>query len=388
MDEYDWPASGGSPAKASDSMVACCFARRFSMSGPLRWRHVVFAAFSLTIALVLAAVGAAGAQQIDPGELQALREFLGPASRVHQRRAHELLADRDVVGTAVGLTAMGEPAIKVFTKSEAIMRLPQQLEGVAVEIEMTGTFHALGAAGSEASPTNRAPALLSPAKVFPRPVPIGVSTGNQVDCSAGTIGARVRDSQGNVYALSNNHVYALENTAEPNSSIVQPGRADAGCRVKSQNVIGTLSSFVPIEFSESANNTVDAAIALSDVSLLGNATPRSGYGTPQSSTVSAFVGQRVQKFGERSKLTRGQVSGIDATVLVEYDSGTARFVNQIIVTSPVAFIRAGDSGSLLVTRPDKHPVGLLFAGNETGRKAIANPIDAVLGSFGVSIDGQ
>jgi hypothetical protein len=356
--------------------------------GPLRWRDFLFAAFSLTIAFVLSAVAAAEAQQIDPGELQALREFLGPASRVHQRRAHELLAERDVVGTAVGLTAMGEPAIKVFTKSEAIMRIPQRLEGVAVEIEMTGTFHALGAADNQVSPMNTAQAPLSPAKAFPRPVPIGVSTGNQIDCSAGTIGARVRDSGGNVYALSNNHVYALENTAEANSSIVQPGLADARCRVKSENVIGTLSSYVPIEFSESASNTVDAAIALSDVSLLGNATPRSGYGTPQSSTVPAFVGQRVQKYGERTKLTRGQVIGIDATVLVEYDSGVARFVDQIIVTSPVAFIRAGDSGSLLVTRPDKHPVGLLFAGNKTGRTAIANPIDAVLASFGVSIDGQ
>ncbi|HZA55732.1 MAG TPA: hypothetical protein VE616_15900, partial [Candidatus Udaeobacter sp.] len=283
------------------------------MSGPLRWRNFLFAAFTVTITFGLVAVVAAEAQQIDPGELQALREFLGPASRVHERRSHELLADRDVVGTAVGLTAMGEPAIKVFTKSEAIMRIPQKLEGVMVEIEVTGTFHALGAADAEASPANTVGGPVSPAKTFPRPVPIGVSTGNQVDCSAGTIGARVRDSQGNVYALSNNHVYALENTAEANSSIVQPGLADVRCRVKSGNVIGTLNSYVPIEFSETATNTVDAAIALSDVSLLGNATPRGGYGTPQSSTVPAFVGQRVQKYGERTRLTRGRVIGIDAT---------------------------------------------------------------------------
>jgi hypothetical protein len=341
-------------------------------------------ALALTIALGLLSVSAAEAQRLDLGDIQALREFLATASRVHQRRSHELLADPDVVGTAVGLTATGEPAIKVFTKSEAIMRIPQTLEGVPVEIELTGTFHALGAADSEAS-TITAQAPLAPRK---RPVPIGVSTGNQNDCSAGTIGARVKDAQGNVYALSNNHVYALENSAELNSSIVQPGLADARCRINSDNVIGTLASFVPIEFSDSANNTVDAAIALSDVSLLGNATPGAGYGIPQSSTAPAFVGQRVRKFGERTKLTRGRVIGIDATVLVEYDSGVARFVNQIIVGSPTAFIRAGDSGSLLITRPDTHPVGLLFAGSKNGRTAIANPIDAVLASFGASIDGQ
>ena len=349
----------------------------------LCWKFMI-GALVLTIALGLLTVSAAEAQRVDPGDIQALREFLAPASRVHQRRSHELLADQDVVGTAVGLTATGAPAIKVFTKSEAIMRIPQTLEGVAVEIEITGSFHALGAANSEGS-TITPQVLLAPRK---RPVPIGVSTGNQNDCSAGTIGARVTDASGNVYALSNNHVYALENRAELNSNIVQPGLADARCRINSDNVIGTLASFVPIEFSVSANNTVDAAIALSDVSLLGNATPAAGYGTPQSSTASAFVGQRVQKFGERTKLTRGRVFGIDATVKVTYDSGEARFVNQIVVTSPTAFIRPGDSGSLLVTRPDKHPVGLLFAGNGNGRMAIANPIDLVLGALGVSIDGQ
>jgi hypothetical protein len=33
-------------------------------------------------------------------------------------------------------------------------------------------------------------------------------------------------------------------------------------------------------------------------------------------------------------------------------------------------------------------VGLLFAGNSSGKYAIANPIREVLNSFGVTIDGQ
>lgn len=52
------------------------------------------------------------------------------------------------------------------------------------------------------------------------------------------------------------------------------------------------------------------------------------------------------------------------------------------------FIKAGDSGSLLVTDPDRNPVGLLFAGNGSGQLAIANRIDLVLESFGVAIDGE
>ena len=51
-----------------------------------------------------------------------------------------------------------------------------------------------------------------------------------------------------------------------------------------------------------------------------------------------------------------------------------------------AFIQAGDSGSLLVTS-SRNPVGLLFAGNQDGRLAVANRIQDVLQAFGVSVDG-
>jgi len=221
-----------------------------------------------------------------------------------------------------------------------------------------------------------------------RPVPIGVSTGNQGQCSAGTISARVKDSAGNIYALSNNHVYALENTAAPNSAILQPGLYDTNCSFNGANVIGTLSSFVPIVISSSASNTVDAAIASSSTSVLGNSTPADGYGTPRTSTVSSRVGQSVMKYGRTTSLTSGRVSGINATILVNYSAGTARFVNQIVVGSSKPFIKPGDSGSLLVTNPNADPVGLLFAGSTSGGTAIANPIDSVLNALGVTIDGR
>ena len=50
------------------------------------------------------------------------------------------------------------------------------------------------------------------------------------------------------YALSNNHVYALENEAEIGSDIVQPGRYDVGCAINPLDVIGTLHDYVPISF--------------------------------------------------------------------------------------------------------------------------------------------
>ena len=114
---------------------------------------------------------------------------------------------------------------------------------------------------------------------FDRPVPIGVSTGHPA-ITAGTIGARVIDEQGNVYALSNNHVYADQNDANIGAAVIQPGTFDGGS--SPADSIGALAKYVPIDFS-GANNEVDAAIAETTKQLLSNATPSDGYG-PHPST--------------------------------------------------------------------------------------------------------
>ena len=96
----------------------------------------------------------------------------------------------------------------------------------------------------------------------------------------------------------------------------------------------------------------------------------------------------MQKYGRTTALTHGTITGINATIIVGYSSGLARFVGQILVESPTAFILPGDSGSLLVSDPGRDPVGLCFAGNASGTMAFANPIGPVLSRFGVTIDGE
>jgi len=168
-------------------------------------------------------------------------------------------------------------------------------------------------------------------------------------------------------------------------AVIQPGTIDGG--VSPADDIGTLFDFEPIEFSRRASNTIDAAIALSSTETLGNATPYDGYGTPNSVTTSAFIGQAVQKYGRTTGLTTGYVTMINARVNVGYDTGVATFVNQIIIEgSDGSFSAGGDSGSLIVTQGGTNPVGLLFAGNST--ITIANRIDDVLNSFDVTIDGE
>ena len=304
-----------------------------------------------------------------------------------------LMSVQGVVGTAVGVDAAGNPVVKILTDSPGVAGLPQTLDGVRVDIQVTGKLfaihHRTGHGGGPGGGGGGSPGGgedIDPTARFDRPVPIGVSTGNTGECSSGTIGARVTDGI-EVYALSNNHVYARENAAPLGSEILQPGRFDTNCASSAADIIGTLADFVPMDFSGAAN-AVDAALALSSTSDLGNATPSDGYGTPSSSIAQETLGLAVQKYGRTTGHTRGTITGINATVNVGYSSGTALFVNQIIVEGNKPVLKSGDSGSLLVTDPGKSPVGLLFAGNRSGKLGIANDIDNVLAAFVVTIDGD
>lgn len=239
---------------------------------------------------------------------------------------------------------------------------------------------------------------IDPTAIFSPPVPIGVSTGPDIliigvdDCIAGTIGARVKNiDTGDVYALSVNHNYALENKAPIGTPVLQPGLFDTGCLPDVNNVIGTLDDFQPIDFSTPASNTIDAAIALSATVDLDNATPSDGYGIPSSTIVlpKAALGNPVQKYGRTTGLTKGTVAAINVTINIVYNTGIAQFVNQIQINGRKGgFAKSGDSGSLLVTDPGTNPVGLIFAaGSKGGKTAFANPIADVLGRFNVTIDG-
>ena len=300
---------------------------------------------------------------------------------IQDRHTEEIMSKPGVVGIATGLNADGQPAIIIFMESQTLAKkafLPDEFESVPVIVQVTGPIKALKGKppgnGDNVDPTAR----------FDRPVPIGVSTGHPA-ITAGTIGCRVTDGA-NVYALTNNHVYADENQASIGDPVIQPGTFDGGSSPADD--LGNLFDFEPIVFSTSANNVIDAAIALSSITDLGNSTPSDGYGTPQSTTVIASVGLKVKKYGRTTGQTKGRISAINATVNVGYSTGVARFVNQIVIT-PGSFSAGGDSGSLIVVEKgaDKgKPVGLLFAGSSL--HTIANPIDAVLTRFGVTIDGQ
>jgi hypothetical protein len=305
---------------------------------------------------------------------------------VQEKNTGWLMAIDDVEGTAIGFNENDQLAVKVFTAGPGVRGIPQEIDGVPVQVIVTGKFYALS---QPVVPTGQQNSIseVDPTARFSRPVPIGVSTGHPL-ITAGTIGCRVTDGI-NVYALSNNHVYANSNNASIGDDVWQPGRVDGG---KDGDEIGTLAAFVEIKF-DGTENFVDAAIARSTTDLLDNATPSDGYDVPNStifveSQDDPLLGLAVQKYGRTTGLTKGSVSGVNATVNVSYGVGTAVFANQIVIFGQRGqFSRGGDSGSLIVTNDeDCKPVGLLFAGG--GRRTIASPIGVALDAFGVGVDGK
>lgn len=253
-----------------------------------------------------------------------------------------------------------EKAAKDRINKKALV--PEKINGIKTDVIASGEFYALAHVGRY------------------RPAPGGVSVGH-FQITAGTLGCLVRRG-GQTFILSNNHVLANSNNGAINDPILQPGLFDGGN--VNTDIIARLSEFAQIKFGN-IPNLIDAAIARTSTPLV---TPKNKcFGTISSSLTNAFRFQVVKKCGRSTETTRGLVTDVNATIKVGYGTnGTALFQNQIIIVGvPFAgpFSAPGDSGSLIISQFGNNPVGLLFAGSALF--TIANPIQAVLSTFNVSI---
>jgi len=296
---------------------------------------------------------------------------------VQNRHTARLMKMEGVVGTATTRLDDGRVGILVCTERPGLSGIPGTIDGVPTKVLVTGKVTAFVKPGTSTFDFQA---------WAPRPVPIGVSIGNYLECASGTYGCCV-EKGGSMYVLSNNHVMARENQASLGEKIGQPGLYDGDpiCNGTWADTICSLSDFVPIDFS-GGSNYVDAAISISSAAFIACATPSGFYGLPNSTTITAQLNMPIQKVGRTTGLTTGTVIGVNATVTVGYTTGTATFVGQILTSSK--FSKAGDSGSLVVTNDaNANPVGLLFAGNRQGYTWL-NPIDNVLQAFNVTICGK
>jgi len=323
------------------------------------------------------------ARPLSPQLAAARADDIQRAIAAQERHNATLLRIPGVIGTAVGIMPNGKAGVRVFVVDSGVRNIPGFVDDVAVAVQVTGQIVAFS------DPTLRA-----------RPAPIGYSIGHPA-ITAGTMGALVRDAASQLFALSNNHVLANQNDASIGDPMLQPGPFDGGTAA---DQIGTLAAFRALNFS-GGNNTIDAAIGqITNPIDVSSSTPTDdGYGQPNSKIFgdanndrvfddkTALLSLNVQKFGRTTKLTHGQITGINGTINVCYEVfiifcvKSATFVDQLII-EPGAFSGGGDSGSLIVTDDaNRNPVALLFAGGSTS--TIGNRIDLVLNRFNVTVDG-
>ena len=281
------------------------------------------------------------------------------AMAAQNRATPDLLKKTGIIGTGTSADAQGRPLIVVYT-DRAGVSVPSTVEGYPTRVMMTGKVIPYAKPGGGGT------------------LQMGTSTGNDLECAAGTLGCVVVKG-GNEYFLSNNHVFARENAASNGERIDAPGRYDSHPICNPSPQCASLSDFQPISFTN--NNTIDAAIAAPSAGRAYTSMEAGGY-DPSSTVVSPSVGLAVKKTGRTSNLTHGNIQAINVTIQVQYSSGQiATFVQQI--QTPGNFIKSGDSGSLMVTETGANPVGLCFAGGSGG--SFANPIGPVLSRFSATV---
>jgi hypothetical protein len=205
-----------------------------------------------------------------------------------------------------------------------------------------------------------------------RPAPAGVSLGHP-EITAGTLGSPPLSTEdGRTVVLTNAHVAAPIDTAEPGDDVLQPGPADGG---GDDDTIGTLAEAADIAREEP--NTTDSALVAVDPDDVTNTVLGVGQfaGFTEPTTDATYT-----KSGRTTGVTTGDLRGRDGRVRVNgyYDSPTV--FEGVDVFGPMS--AGGDSGSLIgiLDGGEFRATDLLFAGSD--RSTIAAPIPAVEAEHG------
>jgi hypothetical protein len=307
------------------------------------------------------------------------------------------MREPEVLGTAVGIDASGNTSLVVYVDQDAskagevIRNLPRAQRGVNVQVELTDKFRSMAKPAAGSSHT---------AKQIP-PIQLGTSGGWRYDlangfCCGGTLGSLV--SIGGVqHILSNYHVFESDIVPGGNSRVamtgdpvIQPGLIDVNCNAATAQDVALL-----VKRSSLPASNVDCAIAAVIPGQVRTDGAILEIGTISSQTIAASINQAVKKSGRTTGLTRSTVTGLNATISVQYDNEcaggvafTKTFTGQIVVKNNGSrFLNSGDSGSLMVQDVTTNPraIGLLFAGSSS--TAIANPIGQVLSFLGATMVG-
>ena len=212
----------------------------------------------------------------------------------------------------------------------------------------------------------------------------GSSTAPSGASYAGTFGALV-EKDGNLYALSNNHVFGECNHTPDGYPILCPSAIDVGRGLPHPRTLFTHSGLVPLH-SGDPHHVDPAELDASIAQVIDPQTVSSQQGrhfdTPPA-TRDPRPSDTVKKVGRTTGLTFGVVeSQLSGVFPLPYKTpkfkATVYFTNVWLVRGvDENFALPGDSGSLVVTEDEEHSLGLVFAVTTLGVAVIA-PIDPVL----------
>ena len=282
---------------------------------------------------------------------------------------------------ALGLAPVGPGrahlAIRLAAKEDADLLLAGLDDAVLDEVDV----RVIGAVRALSSPTPSSP---TPDELQQRTRPLvpGLSVAHPT-VTAGTLGGFVRVG-GRLAILSNNHVLAASDTASVGDPVLQPGPSDGGDPASDR--VATLTAFERFT-ADGRANLVDAAVAVVDaeVPLEPGRFPGGPLGADPLQVDDVEPDEQVEKVGRTTGYTVGRVSAVEVDgVAVQYDQGVYTFDDQVEIDGVAGgFSAGGDSGSVIWRSADRAPLGLLFAGSDTGGRegggvTFANPMATVL----------
>lgn len=314
------------------------------------------------------------------------RLFVG----IDQDAAAKTLQNAKLIGIVCG-----EDRVIVFHARQLTKRaqssLPFTIGPVKIEYRKTVNEAVINETAAEMS------AGIAPAVAHHGRFTCGCSIGIGPVGAAGTLGALVRDADGRLYGLTNNHVVGGCNHVPSGLPVVAPGPCDMIAGGLDPFCVGhharSLSFHIGIPGIVPYHLNFDAAIfAIRDEASVSSM-QRDTFDTP-ANTLPIQTGMQVMKAGRTTGVTTGTIAGKSImAVPVSYDlkqigfTGRAYFEQVYLVDGGQRpFAQQGDSGSLVVcVQPGGSlaAVGLVFA--VAGDRTHIMPIEPVLDALGVTL---
>jgi hypothetical protein len=215
-----------------------------------------------------------------------------------------------------------------------------------------------------------------PNRLRTRPIPGGVSVAPYSASYVGTLGCILHRENGELLALSNNHVLAGTDSYAAGTQICQCGPENVA--TQQADVFAVLADIIPLSFNAQLPNEFDVATArIIDGADAGTGTMLGIPSYSPASITQLQPGVRVTKSGRTSSVTTGTVVNVAQNIQVDYNSRIAVFSEsfQIAGDEGLPFSLPGDSGSLVLRLDSGGPAALLFAGD--GVNTFASDISKV-----------